>query len=544
MRPRSRFLFLAPLVPALAATAQYVGKVPEGNKAPPLRAVSVYEYTGSMKKPNASRLVPVVVWDGTNYQPGGLYLADPDPLAVAPGTQYVLEPDGVPSGLYNVLASSQLDGGWVGLGRYATPPPPPPPARLHASKNLPVLHGGSIGSDLNDGGGPVLHRHAGSENTSPGPTPSNTNSSSGGPTLHRRDTDAGSTSSSSSSNTDDSGPTLHKRTGADSSSATSPAPPEDPDRPHLHEGAEPPAPSADRPLLHRHEGAGARAEGAPPPDPDRPHLRYGNQNEDEALVMPTLLKAPPHSLGTASVPIGQVVAISDVTTDAPHSYAYAWPSPAEEAAAVREMHRLALHAVAQAAQASFGPAAAADAALRKASALADADAADATFGPAAAHKQAGTLAAAHPASGQATVTHGRRKKTAAPAPVAVADPLLDPDVHSFQLSYGGPVTLVYSAHTAPEGALRRYVTVIAQLDFYGKPRQLFAQTTRGDMLGQTPALHLIDAVDANGDHRAELLFDEQTTDSGDAPRDRQFALYSVVNGQAEQVYATTPGVAQ
>jgi hypothetical protein len=535
MHARVRFLLLAPLVPALAATAQYVGKVPEGNKPPPLRAVSVYEYTGSMKKPNASRLVPVVVWDGTSYQPGGLYLADPDPLAVAPGTQYVLEPDGVPSGLYNVLASSQLDGGWVGLGRYATPPPPPPPARLHASRNLPVLHGGSIGSDLNDGGGPVLHHHAGSEDTSSGATPSNTNSSGGGPTLHRRDSDAGSTPSSSN----DSGPTLHKRDDADSSTASSQAP-EDPDRPRLHEGAEPPAPSADRPLLHRRGGAGEGAEGAPPPDPDRPHLRYGNQNEDEALVMPTLLKAPRHTLGNASVPIGQVVAVSDVTNDAPHSYAYAWPSPAQEAAAVREMHRLALHAVANAAQASFGPAAAADAALRKASAEADADAAEATFGPAAAQNQP----AAKPAAAQPTATHRRGKKTAAPAPAPVADPLLDPDVHTFQLSYGGAVTLVYSAHTAPEGALRRYVTVIAQLDFYGKPRQLFAQTTRGDMLGQTPALHLIDAVDANGDHRAELLFDEQTTSSADAPRDRQFALYSVVNGQAEEVYATNPGVAQ
>jgi hypothetical protein len=73
---------------------------------------------------------------------------------------------------------------------------------------------------------------------------------------------------------------------------------------------------------------------------------------------------------------------------------------------------------------------------------------------------------------------------------------------------------------------------------------LFAQTTRGDMLDQTPALHLIDAVDVKGDHRAELLFDELTSDGNAAPRDRQFALYSVVNGQADEVFATKPGVAQ
>jgi hypothetical protein len=504
-------ILLAPLLPALAG-AQYVGKVPEGNKPPPLRAVSVYEYTGSMKKPNASRLVPVVVWDGSNYQPGGLYLANPDPLAVAPGTQYVLEPDGVPSGLYNVLASSQLNGGWVGLGRYAAPPAPPPPPKLHVSKDLPVLQGGSTGRDTADEGGPVLHRRTGSESGGSGTTTSTSGSGGSGPTLHRRD-------------------------GSGSSTASPQAPADDPDRPRLHEGAAPPAPSADRPLLHRAAGANAGAEGAPPPDPGRPRLRYGTQEEEESRVLPTLLKAPPQTLGNTSVSIGQVVAVSDVTIDEPHSYTYAWPTPAAQTAAETEMHRLALRAVANAAQASFGPAAASDAALRQAADAADA--AESTVGPVA--------GASTPPARPAASTQTTRRKHAKSASKTIAtrpDPLLDPDLHTFQLSYGGPVTLVYSAHTAAEGPQRRYVTVIAQLDFYGKPRKLFAQTTRGDMLGQTPALHLIDAVDATGDHRADLLFDERTSDAEDATHDRQFALYRVVNGQADEVYATHPGVSQ
>jgi hypothetical protein len=497
----------------------YVGKVPEGNKPPPLRAVSVYEYSGAMKKPNASRLVPVVVWDGSNYQPGGLYLADPDPLAVAPGTQYVLEPDGVPSGLYNVLASSQLNGAWVGLGRYAEPPPPPLPPKLHVSKNLPVLKGGSADQEIADEGGPVLHRRAGSE--------------------------AGSASGAGSPKSSDTGPTLHHRddSGSSSASTSTQAPPDDPDRPRLHESAAPTAPAADRPLLHRRGEAGAEAEGAPQPDPGRPRLRYGNQDESETRVLPTLLKAPPHALGSASVPIGQVVAVSDVTTDEPHAYTYAWPTPQAKAAALTEMHRLALRAAANAAQASFGPAAANDAALRREADAADAE--EASFGPDATESLASGAApsprAPKPASASRSWKHRRAKHTVQPPP---ADPLADANLHAFQLSYGGPVTLVYSAHTSPEGPQRRYVTVIAQLDFYGKPRKLFAQTTRGDMLDQTPALHLIDAVDVKGDHRAELLFDELTSDGNAAPRDRQFALYSVVNGQADEVFATKPGVAQ
>jgi hypothetical protein len=510
MRVRCLIL-LAPLLPALAG-AQYVGKVAEGNKPQPLRAVSVYEYTGSMKKPNASRLVPVVVWDGSNYQPGGLYLANPDPLAVAPGTQYVLEPNGTPSGLYNVLASSQLNGGWVGLGRYAAPPPPPPPPKLHISKNLPVLKGGSIGRETADEGGPVLHRRAGSESGSTGTATSTSSSSGSGPTLHRRDDSGG-------------------------SSASTQAPADDPDRPRLHEGAGTAAPSADRPLLHRAAGASPGAEGAPPPDPGRPRLRYGGQDEEETRVLPTLLKSPPQTLGTTSVAIGQVVAVSDVNTDEPHSYTYAWPTPSAQTAAETEMHRLALRAVANAAQASFGPAAASDAALRKAADAADA--AEPTFGPAG--------SASQPSPKLVATTQTARRRHGKQASKTIATPpdlMLDPDFHTLQLSYGGPVTLVYSAHTAAEGAQRRYVTVIAQLDFYGKPQRLFAQTTRGDMLGQTPALHLIDAVDATGDHRAALLFDERTSDAEDATRDRRFALYSVVNGQADEVYATRPGVSR
>ena len=413
----------------------------------------------------------------------------------------------MPSGLYDVLASSQLNGGWVGLGRYAVPPPPPPPEKLHASKNLPELRGGSIGRDIDDGGGPVLHRHAGSESGTSGTTPAAT--------------------------TD--GPTLHRRNDSSGSAADTQAPPEDPDRPRLHEGAAPPGPTADRPLLHRRDESSIAAEGAPPPDPDRPHLRYGNQNEDEVRVLPTLLKAPPHALDNAAIPIRQVVAVSDVTTDEPHTYTYTWPSLTGKSAAETEMHRLALRAVANAAQASFGPAVASDAALRKAADAADAS--QATFGPEA---QTASKAEATVSTHTARRRHGKQAAKPAPPP----NPLLDPDFRAFQLSYGGPVTLVYSAHTAPEGAQRRYVTVIAQLDFYGKPRQLFAQTTRGDMLTQTPALHLIDAVDATGDHRAELLFDERTSDSGTAPHDRQFALYSIVNGQADEVYATNPGVTQ
>jgi hypothetical protein len=515
------------LLPALAATGQYVGKVGQGiEKKPALRATAVYEYTGSMQKPNASRLVPVVVWDGEHYQPGGLYLAQPEPLAVAPGTQYVLEQTGVPAGYFNIASAGELAGAWVGLGRFAPELPHVAPKKLATSKTLPRLSGGSGRGRVDDddnGDEPVLHRKAGSDSSSSSsPSGSSPSSSSGsgsdGPTLHRRD---GTSTTETGSSTTDSG---------------SPAPPVDPDRPTLHRpsSSSSGAPSGpndpDRPTLHRHAGTAEVETTAP--DPDRPHLRYGRPAELESAVLPAELKELP----VGEVKVGEVVAISDVSDDAeePHNFRYTWPSPTAETDAELQMHAIALRALANSVQASFGPAARENAALKQAADEAEA-AVRAAAGPTA-------PTAARPAPG--------KRKAAARPTAPMLDPLSDVDFHAFQLSYGGGVTYVYTAHTLSSGATRRYVVVIAEPDFYGKPHAMLAQTTRADTLSETPALHLIDAVDTNGDHRAELLFGEQTIAgiSADGPESsaagRQFALYSVSAGEANEVYSTTPGVVQ
>ncbi len=60
-----------------------------------VRAIAVLEWTGEIGKPKASRIIPISVFDGEQYQPGGLYLAKPEPLALQPGTEYVLQDAGV-----------------------------------------------------------------------------------------------------------------------------------------------------------------------------------------------------------------------------------------------------------------------------------------------------------------------------------------------------------------------------------------------------------------------------------------------------------------
>ena len=57
------------------------------------------------------------------------------------------------------------------------------------------------------------------------------------------------------------------------------------------------------------------------------------------------------------------------------------------------------------------------------------------------------------------------------------------------------------------------VALVARTDIYGNLRKLYSGVTDKFHLDVTPRLELIDAVDADGDGRAELLFHE-TTDAG------------------------------
>ncbi|MGA7504287.1 MAG: hypothetical protein WBW57_09180 [Candidatus Sulfotelmatobacter sp.] len=76
-----------------------------------------------------------------------------------------------------------------------------------------------------------------------------------------------------------------------------------------------------------------------------------------------------------------------------------------------------------------------------------------------------------------------------------------------------PRTKVSAAASSTSDPVRYYVTVAARTDIYGDLRKLYAGVTDKFHLDVTPKLELIDAVDADGDGRGELLFRE-TTDAG------------------------------
>jgi hypothetical protein len=74
--------------------------------------------------------------------------------------------------------------------------------------------------------------------------------------------------------------------------------------------------------------------------------------------------------------------------------------------------------------------------------------------------------------------------------------------------------------------------LIAQPDLYGGVLVIYKSVTDAAHLDEKPRLHLVDAVDAMGDNRGELLFELR----GD--QQRQFALFRVLRGSAEQLFAT------
>ena len=124
-----------------ALWAQYPGHVDMQQKAAAtstLRAVAVLEWTGDRNHPNATRLVPVSLFDGEHLQDGALYLARPVPLALDSGTEYEVEGSGLPQGWFDIDGAREIGNDWFGFGKWKAYVPPPP-KKLHPSRNPPTV---------------------------------------------------------------------------------------------------------------------------------------------------------------------------------------------------------------------------------------------------------------------------------------------------------------------------------------------------------------------------------------------------------------------
>ena len=509
--------------------AQYPGRIAKTDKnAPVLRSIAVLEWVGDAGKPSASRLVPVSVFDGERLNDGTLYLNRPEPLALDSGVEYVLQQDGRPTGLYDVFGSGEVNGVWQGVGAWK------PLSAAAATKAQDAFNSSSLSHgrvDIpEDDDKPVLHRKH------PKDTDSGTGSDSG--------SSAGSGSGSGGSGAGNSGqadsdrPTLHRKSGDSSSSgsgssssgsASSANAEVDPERPTLHRS--------------RHADSSGGEVSTAAPDPDRPRLMHGKPADLAPAELPKLQGNPPS--------MQQVVAVSDANNRADHPWKYSWADPADES-----KMKTALEAIARTALGLDPP----------------------------------PTPPAKPARKTASATNSAAKKKTSLLAPAAAEPvrLADEQFRVYELAYGASATLVLTAATPrpqppsqtetaqsgaaqgdeapkivrtpgnagkyapkqtqvksdaggsgtaatappPKPAPQKFVTVIAQPDLYGGVLVLYKSVTDSAHLDVKPRMRLVDAVDAMADNRGELLFELR----GDGQR--QFALYRVLRGSAEQLFAT------
>lgn len=132
----------------------------------------------------------------------------------------------------------------------------------------------------------------------------------------------------------------------------------------------------------------------------------------------------------------------------------------------------------------------------------------------------------------------RRKTSAAHKPAA---PAFD-DVHLqiFDLSNSNDPVLILSAKTQPHSGTNEpasegeEITLVARTNLDGDLRRLFFAHTNAQHLDVTPRMELIDAIDADGDGRGELLF-RRTSDAGSS-----FAIYRATADRLWPLYEGTP----
>ena len=278
--------------------------------------------------------------------------------------------------------------------------------------------------------------------------------------------------------------------------ASAPPPPatseEDSDRPVLKRPATEAAPTASA-------TSPAAAEAQAEADPDRPVLKRGAPTAEElkkrgASTSTTSAKESPKSKApppAASSPIQLIPAISDAAGPDPRPYAYSL-KPDEEQTLRKKMLALAAEEV------------------RTWAAQPEAT-------------------GAHPAPRAA-------KKAKPPQPT-----FEDVQLHAFDLSNSNEPVLVLTAKARmparPNAAsdLQYIITLVARDDIYGDLHKAFASVTDSGHFDVLSRLELIDAVDADGDGRGELLF-RQVSDAGSA-----FVLYRVIGDRLWPLFQGTPG---
>jgi hypothetical protein len=490
---------------------------PKKKKVKGPRAVGLLQLNSSGK----GTLVPIAILVDGKFYDASAYKADPVPMALESGTVYEAEQAGESQGLFTISGAlhSQNPGSpnpWVGAGSYL-------PHGAEAVKTTHKAEDVPVGLDSSGDEPPRLSKKGASKpaaasNPSPAPTSS---TPAGAGSSEKPGTAAppasgqpsGGTPPGTSSGTS-SGASSGTSAGTSSSpDAQKPAAPSASDKPG-DQGAKGPAPAAEKPRDQGSPSQAAPGQTSPgqtsptqsspaqappvqaPPvqtapvqaaEEYRPALRRGipTQSAPEEYVAPVKAgkPGPPGTPGSATTtaasaePVQLVPAISDESGPDPRPYKFFWKTGEEDD---RRTQMLAL---------------AGDEVQAYAAALAK------------------NHISANPPAAKPAAVHK--------APVKPAPPVFENiQFRTFDVWVNNQPVMILSAdaHLPPPAgfaaAPESYsITLVARTDIYGNLRKLYSGVTDKFHLDVTPRLELIDAVDADGDGRGELLFRE-TSDAG------------------------------
>ena len=438
-------------------------KVPRKKEAGP-RAVGVLEMSANGK----TALVPVAILVNGKFWDASAYKADPIPMALETGTVYEAERTGSSLGLFTVSSalhrnSPNLPDPWMGTGKWV-------PKGTDTSKTERKAEDAPVGLDPSDQPPPRLTRDA-SKVWQPASAPS-----------------ANTPPPATKSDSGDEPPKLKK------AEAASSAPPSAPNSGQTGSTTDTKAPDTKTPEAKagdakKDEAANVPASDSGATEANRPLLRRGKQNEalpDETV--PGYSTVKPGSAAAAgkdakgakadaaakSDVIDTVPAISDASGPDPHPFKFEWLKGEEQdrrdqmVAAAKDQVRSYLAALAKARIAT-------------------------------------------PANSRLA----RRAPAKGPEPILENVKMVAYDLWNtnqpvivFSAEAHMPAPPAGAAFSEVENEMRYSVVIVAYPDTYNNLHKIYAGVTDKFHLDITPRLELVDAVDADGDRRGELLFRE------------------------------------
>ncbi len=466
---------------------------PKPQKVKGPRAIGLLQMNQSGK----GSLIPIAIQVDGKFYDASVYKAEPVPMALDPGTVYEVEQTGSSQGLFTVNGALHgtapgTSSKWTGTGSYYA-------NGTEAAKTTRKAENVPVGIDVGDSDAPPkLTRGNSKSGDTPPPAAPETKSPST-PASMDKPTDSGKDDAGKDHRGKDTDKQATKA--SETPAATAPSSPSGdkssdqkmPDAKPAEQKSSDQKPSDSK--AGEEKSSEQKTSEQKAEDYYRPTLRHAKPTHgappDELDSKVDLKKVDPKtgkpdSQSPITGAIKFIPAISDEGGPEPKSYQFYWKAGEEEE---RRTEMLALAADELRAYTT---------ALAKNSIPAKADPAKGA---------AAKTSAAKPAA---------QRKTAKPLPPTFENVRFNAfDVWSNNqpvmiLTADARPAIAPGATTAPE---TYNITLVARADIYGSLRKVYAGVTDRFHLDVTPKMELIDAVDADGDGRGELLF-RQTTDNG------------------------------